>query len=882
MEIKEILVLHHSHLDVGYTHSQPILWELQREFINQALDLLDQTAEWSEESQPRWTCEVTAQVAKWLESATPDKVEHFTRYLKSGRIGISAMEYNTTPLNNAEELIRHLYLAQKYRDRFKIPIRTINQHDVNGMPWTLVDLMVDNGIELLIMAVNSHFGHTILNRPNIFRWTGPSGRAVLVMNGAHYTMFDQILQTPKNDLNAMRSGLEEYLIHLDKLSYPHDFIYLTTAHAPVSYDNSSPNPDVAKLIRQWNDNDNTPLIRYVTPDILLSKIKTIPKKSLPVYRGDWTDYWNFGCASTAIETVLNQGTKARLYTADMLNSQRRLPEPITENVLARAWKNVLRFNEHTWGAFNSLEPAHPQVRTQSLLKETLAHQGRELAEYSLIHELEHLADNPASAFTQDGILLVNTSPVEKNEFITIPKDWRLIGKRHRTARFTYAQRYDELKSAPLFGPVKLPPYSWKFVEFDGLELAKPQPSLASSEVLPEDLEDDWINSKGPSLRSPVNSIESKFYRLEYNPRSGRIMRLYDKTYQREVLDTDSEWTFFQMVHEYPDPMVDNDRKGIYNRSMEQEKYDQSCWNRKWKSLHQGMDEFSGYRIEKTARGITLVLKFKASGIKYIEQRITLLSTLPQIELEAEFYLEDVTSPEAYYFAFPLLLDSGWHCHFDTAGMPVELDLDQLPGVSNSWVTVESYAAVHNKDYCYKLFCPDAPLIQVGGFNFATRKKRIPREENPLLLAWPINNYWDTNFKVSQPGHISLRYVFSTCDTFNPAQLFAEGRAVAIPLEIHPAINKPSTNDNRFFQLEGNGLHLMHAKQSMNGEGIIVRIANLSDVPVIGKISTPGKTIASVSLTSPTEKDQNKINLSNGILKYQFQPKRIINLRLKYK
>ncbi|MBC8402006.1 MAG: hypothetical protein H8E14_11000 [Candidatus Marinimicrobia bacterium] len=881
MNIKEILVLHHSHLDIGYTHSQPILWELQHEFIDQALELLDDTKDWPEMSQPRWTCEVTAQVAKWLETATPEKVEHFAGYLKSGRIGISAMEYNTTPLNNAEELIRHLYLAQKYRDRFDIPIRTINQHDVNGISWTLVDLMVDTDIELLIMAVNAHFGHSVLNRPSIFRWQGPSGREVLVMNGAHYTMFDQILQTPKNDLDAMRSGLEEYLLHLEQLSYPHDFIYLTTAHAPVSYDNSSPNPDVAKLIREWNDNDNTPLIRYVTPDLLLSKIKTIPKKSLPVYRGDWTDYWNFGCASTAVETALNQGTKSRLYAADMLNSQRRLPEPITENVLARAWKNVMCFNEHTWGAFNSLEPAHPQVRTQSHLKETLAHQGRELAEYSLIHELEHLADNPAASYNQDGILLVNTSPLEKNEYIPVPDEWLLTGKRHRTARFTYTQRYDELKSVALFGPVKVPPYSWKFVEFDGLTPAKPAPSLTSSEVVAEDLEDDWINSKGSSLRSPANSLESEFYRLEYNPRSGRFTRLYDKTNQREVLDADSEWTFFQMVHEYADPMVDDSRKGIYNRNMELEKFDHSCWDREWKSLHQGMDEFSEYRIEKTAKGITLVIKFKAAGIKYIEQRITLLSTLPQIELEAEFYLEDVTGPEAYYFSFPLLLDSGWRCHFDTAGLPVELDQDQLPGVSNSWVTVESYAAVHNKDYCYKLLCPDAPLIQVGGFNFATRRKQIPREQNPLLLAWPINNYWDTNFKVSQPGHISLRYVFSTCDTFNPAQLFAEGRAVAIPLEIHPAINKPSTNDNRFFQLEGNGLHLMHAKQSMNGEGIIVRIANLSDVPVIGKISTPGKTIASVSLTSPTEKDQEDISLTNGVLKYQFKPKKIVSLRLKF-
>ena len=37
-------------------------------------------------------------------------------------------------------------------------INTLNQHDVNGVPWPMVDLMLDSGIELLVQAGGFNFG----------------------------------------------------------------------------------------------------------------------------------------------------------------------------------------------------------------------------------------------------------------------------------------------------------------------------------------------------------------------------------------------------------------------------------------------------------------------------------------------------------------------------------------------------------------------------------------------------------------------------------------------------------------------------------------------------------------------------------------------------
>ena len=66
----EVLILHHSHVDIGYTHPQSMYWELQKDYLTAALDMLDRTEDWPDElSKPRWTAEVTAPVMRWLQTA---------------------------------------------------------------------------------------------------------------------------------------------------------------------------------------------------------------------------------------------------------------------------------------------------------------------------------------------------------------------------------------------------------------------------------------------------------------------------------------------------------------------------------------------------------------------------------------------------------------------------------------------------------------------------------------------------------------------------------------------------------------------------------------------------------------------------------------------
>jgi hypothetical protein len=51
----------------------------------------------------------------------------------------------------------------------------------------LADLLIDHGVDLLVMAVNRHLGNHVDPRPGIFRWKTPSSRELRVVNGNPYT-----------------------------------------------------------------------------------------------------------------------------------------------------------------------------------------------------------------------------------------------------------------------------------------------------------------------------------------------------------------------------------------------------------------------------------------------------------------------------------------------------------------------------------------------------------------------------------------------------------------------------------------------------------------------------------------------------------------------
>lgn len=783
-EIEEILVLHHSHLDAGYTHSQPILWRLQAEYLTQTLDWLERTADLPEGCRPKWTCEATEPVRRWLAEATPSEAARFKELHTQGRIGLSALRWHVSSLIDREGLRRLLAGKRELEDALGCTIPVACQHDVNGVPWPIADELLDVGVELYVTAVNRHLGRPVAPRPGLFDWRAPSGRRLRVFNGSHYTMFDQLLNAWDDSVDRMAEGWKAFHERLCSGGYRLPFVYLTSTCSPIMWDNAPPNPFMPDLIRRWNEEGRGPRIRYATFDDLKDRIARVPEEQIPTVGGDWTDFWSFGAGSTPAATATNQQTKPLLAVAEALGAQ---PE-----LVAQAAEQVDLFDEHTWSYWDT-EPGNPQARAIEAIKQATAYEGHELAAFAVLDGLERLAGNPVADKGIAGVLVCNPTPHPRTVALDLPEGWfaeptPATERTYRPSRMSYENRPWRVPAPEegrrTSGPIELAPRQWRILRLDGLPAPEFEGRLTHEVVRQSTAARELNFATAVNRVAATGRIESPFHVLRYEPDSGRIRSLIDKATGREILRPRPGIDLLSFVQERPDPLVDGTRRAFYRRDLDREMLDESCWE-PWTPIHEPAERVVRCRVQERPGRIVLERVFAAPGTRSLIQRVRLDALDPVIRIDIEIDLVADASPRGVYFALPLAMDAEWSAGFDTAGQHVRLDEQQLPDASRGWVTAQSTAAIWDAHGAVALITPDAPLVQFGDFHFGPPPQRIPRPADPLLLSWAANNYWDTNFPQVQSGRISLRYGLLTLGTHDSARIAEEAAKLRTPVMTWP-------------------------------------------------------------------------------------------------
>ena len=269
-------------------------------------------------------------------------------------------------------------------------------------------------------------------------------------------------------------------------------------------------------------------------------------------------------------------------TAGILRLAHGRASPDRRRAGRRAARDLLDlFDEHTWSYWDTAAGVDP-AWVQDQLKAAPAFEARELAGYVLAHELEALAGNPAQSDGRpDHVLFVNPSPLARAEYVDIPAAWRRLGPRLRCERFMPPQA-GEVETC---GPIELPAFGIKRVPLASLEPASEDPCVRHEDRRTPGEVRALNNVRIEIARKGDAVIESPFHRLTYDPASGRILGLFDKLLNWDVLPAGAEYGFFDFVRERPDALADGRREAYYERDLDQEKVDQSCW-KAWRAVRE--------------------------------------------------------------------------------------------------------------------------------------------------------------------------------------------------------------------------------------------------------------------------------------------------------
>jgi hypothetical protein len=119
----------------------------------------------------------------------------------------------------------------------------------------------------------------------------------------------------------------------------------------------------------------------------------------------------------------------------------------------------------------------------------------------------------------------------------------------------------------------------------------------------------------------------------------------------------------------------------------------------------------------------------------------------------------VSQPEAIYVAFPFAPAAG-EIAYEAQGGLVRPGRDQLPGSASDWQTVQNFLAVRHPQGQIVWGSAGAPLVQLGEINLG-KWQPVTQVARPHVYSWVMNNYWFTNFRLTQEGDLRWHYFLTS-------------------------------------------------------------------------------------------------------------------------
>jgi hypothetical protein len=730
-EIKRIDMFNLSHMDVGFTDHPTVTREMQKKYLDIALDACPANKGF------RWTVESMLVVADWWQAAPPARREQLLAAIDAGQIAIAALPLNNTPYLDSDQWRQMLHWVPEDLWRRFHPSMAI-QNDVNGFPRAGAVELLDHGVHRVFMGINSDSGGPPFQRPMAFWWRMPDGRRLLMYLGdsypSGYSYFHEsdwrrgpvprvaetafrpphagdFFKTDEVSLRQAHAICLQRLRDLESKGYRYSTLVLPFTNQ-WRMDNDPPFPPLADFVAAWNRLGLKPEIRLLTAADALEQFEAEAGASAPEYAGEFPDWWANGGASGPREVSASRFAKG--YLRALGSRVFSAPDSNTAALIEEIRKDLCLFDEHTWGAANSVAlPDSLDSLGQLNEKARLAYRPMALAEWLLAQRARaRLAD------AAPGFHVVNAAPLPYTGWVVVPTEAIRVapsGEDHYEAGL---QQWSRPRS-----PADLSPEN--------------DPAVFSDNI-PRRIAKFWVQDLAPDSVAPLKGTAPVQERPEVvKDSSGWPTSVRWKGMARPMF-TEGLGDFLSVrpVGFAPRWILADMAEGKPGQ----------------------VEEVSATpgEVQVTETGHTLVYKqrFVHPRLRRGTRTLEIWKSEPRVRLTLSIYRLSSDDPESFYVAFPLPV-AGVLPRLSEGGMPFTPYEDQLPGTCRDYFAIDGWAHYATKDGQWLWVSRDAPLITFNRPEIW--KRRTTPAPTDRLLAVIFNNFWYTNFVGNEHGVMEFQF-----------------------------------------------------------------------------------------------------------------------------
>lgn len=811
------IIVSKSHFDIGYSAlARDVEHEYRTTMIDRALETMEQNAKVAGPGEqfvwtiPGWPM----QTILW-DGQNPARKLRIEEALRKGNLVIHALPYTIeTASADIETLARSFIYSSRIARQYGLPLPNDGKMtDVPGHDWIIPTLLYHAGVKFFHLGANPT--NIQIKVPRIFWWEGPDGSRVLTMFSTGYD-----------------SGL------LPPADWPHK----TWLAMVMGGDNEGP-PSAAS-VRDW-----IATIRKSFPNakITVGRMEDFAdsllaeKPDLPVVRGNVSDSWIHGLASSpnAMKTLANM--RPKLFALDSLRTLDiawGIQFQAVSDIIAAGYDNSLRWTEHTWGLANQhfvpglygeafykayaggLPPNYEHMIKSWQEHDNFAFRLEDSVVPRLEAELHTLAENVNVAGLR--IVVFNPLPWPRDGVVdfAFPFMGSVAGK-------TAVESVDngEILALQTWGA-----HSHR----NGRFIARNVSALGYKTYIFSN-----AKPKETSLVSDTKSatIENRWFKITLDPARGRIAGIREKASGAEWVDTTSPHGFGQYLYQ----QFDRKECDAYINSYLFSQYHGSHGPITAKTIFVPESarhiEFSpaNTNLEITQNGFSMTASL-IPPVTTCENPhtagliVTLYEDFPAIDLKVNIINHPATeNPEAGWICLPLAIPDP-QFRLRTPGALTDPAKEMIEGGNFGFFWTQGGVSVCDSAGRGVGICsPDAPALSLGEPGICKFKGSWPNPKSSVYVHL-FNNQWNTNFRSFWNGPFSARVRLWPIARFEAEQdLVTPSEETLAPMLTglcnYKAGQLPPTAGG--IELSSRGIAITAFGPNPDGEGTLLRLWELS-------------------------------------------------------